>query len=165
MTQFVYRLQLLLGLKEEARDEREKELRLREKEVEAQKTQLQSLQRRVKDMIAKREQLRLEAFSPGSGGSLAAQEAQQRFEYIKAFGLQIEEAKNDVSSQRLLVEQYEARVRQAQRQVEEANREVEVLKKHRSKQEERFLRELQAKEDLALDEIGNVLYSTRRRPS
>jgi hypothetical protein len=56
-------------------------------------------------------------------------------------------------------------VQDAKGRVEEARREAEVLAKHRKKQEERFLREAQAKEDLELDEIGNVLYSTRQRPT
>jgi len=37
------------------------------------------------------------------------------------------------------------------------------LTKHRARQEERFLRDLQVKEELALDEVGNVLFTTRRR--
>ena len=165
MTQFVYRLQKLLGLKEEARNECERQLRRREEELEAQKKQLQALQHRVQELIERREQLRHEVFSAGHGGTLAAQEAQQRHEYIKFVGLQIEEANNDVSSQRVLVGKCESEVSQARKHMEEANREVEVLQKHRSRQEERFLRELQAKEELALDEIGNVLYSTRRQAS
>ena len=40
-----------------------------------------------------------------------------------------------------------------------------MLTKHRAKQEERFQRALQVQEELALDEIGNVLHAVRRRPA
>jgi flagellar biosynthesis chaperone FliJ len=165
MTQFIYRLEQLLEIKEDARAQREKELQQREKELEAQKARLQSLEKRVQELITRRQRLRREVFTPGSGGMLAAQEAKERFEYTQVLGLQIEEASNDVRAQRTVLEQCEEQVRRTQQALAEANREVEILKKHRSKQEERFLRDERVKEDLALDEIGNVLYSTRRQPS
>ncbi len=64
-----------------------------------------------------------------------------------------------------MVETCEAALKEAKEHAAEARREVEVLAKHREKQEQRFRRELEAKEEVALDEIGNVLYATRRRPT
>lgn len=163
--QFTYRLQLLLERKEEAKKEAERELTREEQEHQSQLEVLQSLQCREKELIAKREHLRRELLSkPGEGGTLTAREVQDRSEHVNVVGVQIEEAKGDVLSQALAVEQCELRVKEARKRVAEARREAEVLTKHRTKQQERFLRELQAKEELALDEIGNVLYTTRRRP-
>jgi len=165
MTQFTYRLQRLLEQKEEAKKEAEKELARQEQELEAQLAALEPLQQRHRELVEKREQLRRELLAkPDAGEALTAREVLERSEYVKVVGLQIEDAKNDVLSQHRLVEQCEARVKEATHRVAEARREVEVLTKHRAKQEERFLRELQAQEELALDEIGNVLYTTRRRP-
>ena len=100
---------------------------------------------------------------PADGVALNAMKVQERVEYARAVALQIEDAQGDVNSQRSVVDQCETRVREAKKQVQAATREVEILQKHRAKQEERFVRELREKEDLELDEIGNVLYMTRRR--
>ena len=164
MAQFHYRLQLLLGRKEEAQKEAERELKRREQELEKQIAELQSLQRREKELIEKRERLRRELMTkPEDGSELTAHELQRRSEYIKVMGVEIEDARKDIVVQRGVIENCERKVEEAKKSVEEAKREVEVLTKHRTKQQERFLREEQAKEDLELDEIGNVLYATRRR--
>lgn len=163
MAQFTYRLQRLLEQKEEARKEAERELTRREQQLEAQRATLRSLQQRERELVERREHMRRDVLKqPGEGVALAASEVTKRSEDVKVVGLQIEDAKEDVSSQRVVVEQCEARVQQAIRCVEEARREVEVLTKHRTKQEERFQRALQLQEELELDEIGNVLNAVRR---
>lgn len=164
MTQFVYRLQLLLERKEEAKKESEKQLAEREKELQEQVEILEALQQGEQKLIAQRQQLRRDLLRKSDETeSLTAREVQERQDYLKLVGLQIEEARREVLSQRVVVEQYESRVMEARHHVEEARREVEVLTKHRARQEERFLRDLQVKEELALDEVGNVLFTTRRR--
>ena len=164
MTQFVYRLQLLLERKEEAKKESEKQLAEREKDLQEQVEILEALQQSEQKLIVQRQQLRRDLLRKSDETeSLAAREVQERQEYLKLVGLQIEEARREVLSQRVVVEQYQSRVMEARHQVEEARREVEVLTKHRARQEERFLRDLQVKEELALDEVGNVLFTTRRR--
>lgn len=163
MTGFKYRLQLLLEHKQEIKKEAERELLRREEELENQRATLEILRRRMQELIEKRHQLQRDLLSnPHMGPSLSGREVQQRIEYIKALGFQIEEAQADVSTQRTVVEDWQQRVQQAKKEVEDANREVEVLQKHRTKQEERFRREQEKQEELALDEIGNVLYTSRR---
>ena len=164
MTQFVYRLQLLLERKEEAKKESEKQLAEREKDLQEQVEILEALRQGEQKLIAQRQQLRRDLLRKSDETeSLTARKVQERQEYLKLVGLQIEEARREVLSQRVVVEQYESRVMEARHHVEEARREVEVLTKHRARQEERFLRDLQVKEELALDEVGNVLFTTRRR--
>jgi flagellar export protein FliJ len=163
MTGFIYRLQPLLEHKEDAKKEAECELLRREEELEKQRAHLQTLHRRLQELVEKRQQLQRDLMSnPYLGTTLTGREVQQRIEYINAMGLQIEEAQANVSTQRTVVEDWQHRVQQAKKDVQDANREVEILQKHRAKQEERFVREQEKREELALDEIGNVLYTTRR---
>ncbi len=164
MTQFTYRLAVLLEQKEEAKKEAERQVIRIEQEVETQRLHLESLKRREVELVRRREELRLKLLAPPTeGGTISGQEVAIRSENLKAVGVQIEEANNDVFSQRLVVERCEEQLQQAKNLAEEARREVEVLTKHRAKQQQRFLREQQAQEELALDEVGNALYSTRRR--
>ena len=162
MTAFVYRLQLLLEQKEEAKKEAERELARQEEELQTQLGVLEELKQRERELAAKREKLLRNLLVPDLEQPLSARQVQGRSEYIRVVGIQIEEANGDVLVQQTMVETCESQVEVAKERVEESRREVEVLTKHRSRQEERFLREERAKEDLALDEIGNVLYTNRR---
>jgi len=166
MAQFVYRLRLLLEQKEESKKEAERELARRQKELEAQRERLEVLQRCEQELVEKRDRLRRELLNKSEKQeALTAHEVRERAEFVKVMGVQIEDAKNDVLVQRTVIETCEVKVQQAKSLVEEAKREVEILTKHRAKQEERFMREERAKEELELDEIGNVLFTTRRRTS
>jgi flagellar biosynthesis chaperone FliJ len=163
MTAFIYRLQTLLEQKEEAKKEAERELGLREQELTRQRAILEGLRRKVKELTEKRQNLQRQLMVKSDEmAALTANDVQLRIEFIKVVGLQIEEALSDAASQRTMVEECESRVEEGKQLVREANREVEVLQKHRSKQEDRFLKEQEKAEELALDEIGNVLYTTRR---
>ena len=160
---FTYRLQLLLEQKEKAKKEAEKEQTRQEQELERQRGILRSFEQRERELIDRRDHWRRRLLSQaGDGTSLSGREALDRSEFVKALGLDIQAVRNDILSQQQVIEQCEARVEQAKARVQEARREEEILIKHRAKQEERFFRELRAKEELELDEIGNVLYTTRR---
>jgi flagellar protein FliJ len=164
MAQFIYRLQLLLEQKEETRKAAEREVARREQELQAEQEKLRTLQQREQELVERKRQLRRELLSqPGQGGALTAGEVIKRSEDVKVVELQIEDAQQDICAQRAVIEQCEAKLEDARKRVEEARREVEVLTKHRAKQEERFHRAEQAQEELALDEIGNVLHTVRRR--
>jgi flagellar export protein FliJ len=162
---FVYRLQLLLEQKEEAKKEAERELARREQELERQEGILENLKRREKELVDKRAKMRDELLSPPGGDPLAAHVVQSRSDYIKVLGKDIENAGKDIQRQRDVIQKCREHVEDGKHKVNESRREVEVLTKHKKKQEERFLREAAAKEELELDEIGNVLYMTRQRPT
>jgi flagellar biosynthesis chaperone FliJ len=164
MTGFVYRLQLLLEQKEEARKEAEREVMRRQERYQAEIQVLDHRCRLRMQLAEKREQMRRNLFvSPDGSGGLSALEIQRRTEHIKVLESRIEDADQDIAAQRVIVEERNAELEHAKQLASEARHAAEVLAKHRERQKERFLREEQAKEDLALDEIGNVLYTTRRR--
>jgi len=164
MSAFRYRLEPLLEQKQEARKEAERAAIERERELQAETDRLEALERRERELTERRSQMRREILGK-PGGEVVARQAEERAAYIRAIGEDIEAARNDVFSQRLAIEECEERLNEARRAAEDARREVEVLNKHRARQEQRFLREAQAKEELELDEIGNALYMTRRQSS
>ena len=161
---FVYRLQLLLEQKEEAKKEAERELVRRQQELEKQEGILEGLKRRERELIEKRARMREELLNQLGGEPLAAHVVQLRSDYIKVLGKDIEDAGKDIQLQQDVIRKCMEHVEDGKQKVNESRRDVEVLAKHRKKQEERFLREAAAKEELELDEIGNVLFMTRQRP-
>jgi flagellar biosynthesis chaperone FliJ len=164
MAGFLYRLQLLLEQKEEARKAAEREVTRREERHQSELRILEDRCRHRAELVERREQMRRDLFAnPDGAGGLSALEIQRRTDHIKAMESNIKDAEHDIAAQRLVVDECLADVEHAKQLASEARREAEVLIKHRDRQKERFLREEQAKEELALDEIGNVLYTTRRR--
>jgi len=164
MSGFIYRLRLLLEHKEEAKKEAERELASEEEQLQAQLKVLESLRAQEQRLRHEREQARQNLLSAPQGDQpLSASEVQRRSGYVKELGQQIEQARKDVLSQQMAIEERELSVELAKERVKQTRRELEILVKHRSKQEERFSREEQAKEELMLDEVGNVLYTTRRQ--
>ena len=98
-----------------------------------------------------------------AGGSIAGTEIKRRVEYIKFLGQEADTAREAVYAQQLVVTEAENKLKAARQHLTECTRDVDVLNKYREKQEKRFLRAAEQKEALELDEIGNMLYTNRRR--
>jgi len=166
MGQFTYRLQVLLEQKERDSIDAQKALAKAESARDEEIKRLRAMELRQQELVDRRNQLRRELLEgPRGSATLLARDAQERSEFLRFMASEIERAKAEVVAQGTVVEECHERVSQASATLESAKREVDLLKKHRARLEERFRRDLQAKEELALDEIGNVLYSTRRRTS
>lgn len=164
MSGFVYRLRLLLEHKEAAKKEAERELANEEEQLREQLKVAESLRIQESELRHKREQARQNLLiAPQGEQPLSAIEVQRRSGYVRELGQQIEQARKDALSQQMVIEERELSVELAKERLKQARREVEILVKHRSKQEERFAREEQAKEELELDEVGNVLHTTRKQ--
>lgn len=162
MPVFRFRVQPLLDQKIEAKEEAEKALVERQKELAAEKGKLEEARRKERDLIDLRLRLRRQVMS-NAGHPLSGDEVRRRVEYIKDLALQADAAKEAVYSQQLVVTEADEKVKAAREHLAECTREVDILTKYRKKLEERFLRDAEQKEALELDEIGNMLYTSRRR--
>ena len=161
MEQFRYRLQLLLDLKIERRQDRERALAERQRELAMEQSALSELER---------EQEKLEsALSEGRRGRLitgiaaGGHDLRLRTEYLRRVASDVEIGRGAVSAQRLRVGEFQDRVAQAREALADAAREVEVLKKHRERLEKRFLRVMEQREAQEQDELGGILFNQRRR--
>src|SRR5215813_7725082 len=123
MAAFTYRLQTLLDQKEELKKQAERELVALEEDLRRQIASLETLQETVQTLTEKRQQMRRDLLNPGQGATLSAQKVQERIEYTKAVGFQIEDAQAEVVTQRGVIEQCEFEVQQGKKSVQEANRE------------------------------------------
>src|SRR5262249_11935128 len=111
MSGFVYRLRLLLEHKEAAKKEAERELASEEEQLQAQLKVLESLRIQENELRHKREQARQNLLSAPQGEQpLSALEVQRRSGYVKELGQQIEQARKDVLSQQMVIEERELSV-------------------------------------------------------
>jgi flagellar export protein FliJ len=166
MAAFKFRLQPLLDQRIEAAKQAEEAYAARQAALRAEQQRLEDLRQREQDLVAKRQHLRRNIMTPEPGASgLSSGGVQQRVEYVKALALDIDRARDEVFSQKLVVDEAEERVAEAKKHMLECQRQVEVLEKYRERLAERFRREQERKEELELDEIGNMLYMGKRRSS
>jgi flagellar export protein FliJ len=161
MAQFKYRLQPLLDLKIERRDEFELALAERRKELAEEQQALAGLEC-ARDTLAARlvEALRSRL---AAGKEANGYELSQHTEFLRGLTADLTAAKSAVSAQRFRVQEFEERVVDARRDLTDAAREVDVLKKHRERLESRFIRALEHKEAVEQDEMGGIIFNQKRR--
>jgi flagellar FliJ protein len=162
MARFRFRLQPLLEQKEKAQEQAEKEMTARQKELEAERAEMERLKQRERDLIEQRQELRLNIMKTAEGERLTGEELVRRRTFVEALGQDIETARDAVFSQRMVLEECEERLQKAKARVAECKREVEILVKYRDRLQERHRKEEERKEDLELDEVGNMLYMAKR---
>jgi len=160
---FRYRLQPLLDQKSREKEEAEEALAERQKELRAERQKLEELRKKEEQLAAQRDGLRRSLLDGGSERPVTGDEIRRRVERLRALGQDVETARDAVFSQKIVIEEAEERLENARRQVAECTRQVEILTKHRSKLERRFLAEAERKEALEQDEIGNILFMRNRQ--
>ncbi|HBY58820.1 MAG TPA: hypothetical protein DEH78_03300 [Solibacterales bacterium] len=160
MSVFVYRLQTLLDRKQAVREDAERRLaeRLRELEEERQRLAAREREAREASALAAAERMRLMAVE---GGSVSGRELRQRAANLDLLLRLASEAKDAVFEQKIAVNDAEDRLEEARRALAEAVRDVEVLNKHRERAKSRFHREQERKEAVEMDEARTVLFHKR----
>ena len=163
MAVFRFRLQPILEQREEAREEAAKQLAQKQKELQAAKDTLAELEGKEKGLTQKREDLRKEMATADK--VLSAEQIRQKLVYIRAVTQDRETARDNVLAQKMEAADCEDRLRDAQKSLIDAQRAVEILRKYRDRLKARFDREAEQKEALEQDEIGNMLFMSRRERS
>ena len=156
---FVFRLQALLDKRIDLRKQAEDELKARERELLAEKTTLQELEKAVEAAVALYRRRRVERSK--SGMSLGVPILIQN-DSLTGLEMDVQEARSAVLSQQILVDQALEVVNEANAVLASRRLDEEVLEKYREKAETRFEQEESYKEELEQDEIGSVIFLGRR---
>ena len=159
MGRFVYRLEPLWDQKKALKKDAETAFGARQKELRDAQAQLEKLLGVEKQVQKKKRDFRAALLAGTSNGRAIA----SRVEHLRLLERQEADARYDVFSQRLAVEECEHRLDAARQEMTERSKEVEVLSKHREKCEQDYWTEVNRKEALEQDEIGATLYEARRR--
>jgi flagellar export protein FliJ len=156
---FRFRLQILLEQKLQAKKEVEEELAKRQAELAAEQNTLADLQRRAESLTQKLHNARREG---AHMSSVSGQDLLNYSTYLESLGEDIESARDAVFAQELVLDEFKEKVEQARAHLADCSREAEILTKYKDKLERRFQRQVEQKEELEQDEIGNMLYLNRR---
>ena len=159
MPPFRYRLEALLDQKREAKTAAETALAARRAEERQARVRLAELETFATAAAERKRLARETAFVDND----LIEDILARRNDVTIYARRLEEAKDDVMSQRLFLEELAELTEAALAAVAEASREVEVLLKHRGKAEARFLVEADRKETLEQEEIAAAMFENRRR--
>ena len=162
MPSLKYRLQPLLDYKTHLKEQAEKALAQKQKQLRLAGEKLEELRSSQQALTMKKQMLRRNLLP---AQAITGVEIRRRCEHLQSVSLELEAAKDAVFAQQLFIEDCTEQVEQAQRHLAKCSRDVEILNKHREKLEQRFQREMERKETLELDEIGNMLYAGKARHS
>ena len=163
MPNFTYRLQPLLDQKIRIKEQAEQALVQKQEQLRLAKEKLEELRAAQRALAQKKQTLRRNLLISHDEQPISGVEISRRREQLASVTLDLEAAKDAVFAQELFIEECKEQVDAAQRHLAKCSRDVEVLNKHREKLEQRFRRELERKEALELDEIGNMLYAGKSR--
>jgi len=156
-----YRLQTLLGLRERRREEAERALGLANQALATEQKRLADMEKELERMIAKREAKSREYAEKAMRGEMAAGGAVSANAYIERLKEQERMQQDSIAGQKDVVAQREQLVEAARQELVVANQEVKALEKHKEKWQEERKRELAAKQEEALDEIGQTIFLGR----
>jgi flagellar export protein FliJ len=161
MARFTYRLQQLLDLKLERKEQLQQELGRRQRELAAEQEAGEELRRQrilvQENLTAAQSSMR--GGTQGTSGRII----QQHADYVRGLSADLSAAKDAEFAQELRIREFEGRVASARRLLADCSREVEVLNKHRDRLERRFLKELEKREAIQQDDITNSKFHPERR--
>ncbi len=160
---FHYRLQPVLDEKEQQKESAERLLAQRQAELRRERDRLEELRAQETVAARRKSEHRTNLLNVSPGQPLTGELVRDRAAQVKLLDEQVEQARDSVFSQQISIEDAEDRLSAARRGLTDATREYETLKKHREKAEEAFRKEIERKEAIEQDEIGSLLYETRRR--
>ena len=156
---FVFRLQAVLDKRIDLRKQAEDELKAKQSELSAENKTLQELEKRVEAAVALYRRRRAERSRSGTirGVPILIQN-----DSLIGLEMDVQEARSAVLSQQILVDQALELVNEANKVLASRRLDEEVLEKYRQKAKVRFEQEESYKEELEQDEIGSVIYLSRR---
>lgn len=152
-----YRLQPVLGVREQAKREAERLLAARMAQLAEAEEELARRGREVDACRARQASARAEMLDEMGGGAAAVRALAHRT-HLADLRAQEEALRSAVEEQRGAVARCEAEVERARAALVEAAREVRVIEKHREGWRERLRRESARREQKLNDEIGAILH-------
>lgn len=153
-----YRLRALLEIRERKKDEAQRYLGQCNKALEEERQRQRDMEAELERMIAKREAKKREYAEKAMRGEMDARAITNGSLYIERLKEQEELQQNAIETQKGVVAQRQEDVDGARQDLVVANQELKALEKHKEKWEEQIKKELQVKQENAMDEIAQTIY-------
>jgi flagellar export protein FliJ len=153
-----YRLQVLLEIRQRHKDEAEKALGAAVAAHRAELEKQTQMEAELARMVQKREQRRRDYAEKAMRGEMAAREVAGAQTYLERLEEQEEVQKNAIEAQKDVVVGKQRDVDAARATLVKANQDLKALEKHKEKAVAEWKKEVQAKEDEAMDEVAQQIF-------
>jgi len=158
-----YRLQVVLEMRERAKEAAERFLGECMAALKAEQERLKELERELERMVAKREAKKREYAEKAMRGEMSAQSAVSANLYIERLKEQEQMQQNAIEGQKNVVAEKEEEVSAAREDLVKATQELKALEKHREKWVDEIKKERAAKEADMQDEVAQTVFLGRTR--
>ncbi|HWR50354.1 MAG TPA: hypothetical protein VN428_04565 [Bryobacteraceae bacterium] len=165
MATFRYRLERLLEQKIAAKDEAQQALADRQKDLKAERDALETCAEERERIRTKLADLRRSMLAGGAEQRASGALIGMRREFAMRLQQELREAQDAYHAQELRIREAEDAVDAARKLLAECSREVDTLEKHRERLRAQFAKEVERKESLEQEEMGNVMFLRRRQGS
>lgn len=156
-----YRLQTLLELREKRKDEAEQYLSECLQNLKQEQERLREMEAELERMIAKREAKKREYAEKQMRGEMDAQGAIAANTYIDRLKEQEQAQENAIEGQMSVVAEKKQEVEGARQDLLDASQQLKALEKHKEKWQQEQKKERERRQEEALDELTQAMYSHR----
>jgi hypothetical protein len=156
-----YRLQVLFEMREKAVKEAEEFYAEKQKALAAEKKKHDDMKQQLRDMVAAREQKKVEYTEEMREGKLNIAQIQANDRHIEKMKQQEQAFQVDIQRQQERVNEAQGEVDDAMEALLEANTEFKALEKHKEKWAKKVKRERMLKEEDAAEDIAQAQYFAR----
>ena len=153
-----YRLSTVLKMRERKKEAAEQFLAECLKALRVEQDRLRDMENELERMIAKRNTKMREYSEKAMRGEMVAQAVTSSNVYIERLKELEESQKDAIEGQKSVIVQNAEAVRGARKDLVDATQDLKALEKHKEKWEDEVKREMQVKQDEAMDEIAQTIF-------
>lgn len=158
-----YRLQVLFQIREKAKGEAEELYALRQRELAEQEKILADMKTNLKGMEAARRERKREYAEKLAAGELKITQVTANDRHIDRMKQEELAYSVDIQRQKELLAEFEERVEEAKEAMLQATQDFKALEKHKENWSTEVKRELQLKEEEAVEDISQAQYFKRMK--
>lgn len=158
-----YRLQPVLNKREKAKQEAERVLGEAQKALALEKEKEAECERAIELAIQKKEDFKAEMNQKMMEGTLDVEKIKMHKNYLKSLDFEIEQARQRLEEQKVVVQQAEQVVEEKRMVLIDATKEFQAIEKHKENWIKQLKKEMEEAEQKEQEEIGNVLYVQRKQ--
>lgn len=157
-----YRLQVLVTLKERAKKRAEIALAKAIIALRAEEEKLKKLEEEKTKLVARIAKERRDMHNEVAGGGARAKDPQVRLNFLRKLGEDLEELERKIERQKDVIARAHLKVARCRQDYILAAQELNMMEKHRELWEKKLRKNLDAKENKVLNELGLVIHRMRR---
>lgn len=156
-----YRLEPLLVVKEKYKRETEIALSKAIKRLAEEKEKLKKLEKEKEEIIEKKKNARLQMGRKVAEGDARIYDSSLHLNYLEKLQDDLEAKEREIKRQQEVIEQAEQNVKKCRRNYIDASRDLEMMQKHKELWKKKLQKELDAKEQKEMNELGNVIHQMK----